>query len=81
MENQEEVVIETLRNPDPGFCYHDVDRKDRLVYYKMSETRDYFTKVVVEFDDNSCTEVGRVISTFQPDSTKLGEKPEWNNKD
>ena len=35
-----------------------------------------FVKVIVEFDDDKCCENGRIVTAYEPNNIKDGEKPE-----
>lgn len=50
----------------------DADYESRQIYYLLQKDRSYL-KVVVEFDG----EDGRVITAFETDSPKKGEKIIW----
>jgi hypothetical protein len=76
----EDEIIETLQSPDNGLRY--IDRKDprrKRDYYKLSRSRDYYTKVVVEYDNDECSGVGRVHTAYMPDQMTAGERPEFYN--
>jgi len=66
MEGCEQEVVEAIESPDFGISYIDRDYPNRRVYYKISKTQDYYTKVVVEFG-NSEEIIGQIITAFQPD--------------
>ncbi len=76
MEDCEQEVIEALENPDLGINYLDRDYPNRRVYYKISKTQDYYTKVIVEFD-NTEQIIGHIITAYQPDEITDGEIPEF----
>jgi hypothetical protein len=54
MEGNEQEVIDALQNPEYGFRCHDRAYKNCRIYYKLSNTKDYFTKVIVEYVDDQC---------------------------
>ena len=76
MENQEASVKDTLQNPDFGIRHYDVDYSRRRIYYQKSKKKDYYTKVVVEFNNAEGEGNGRIITAFLPDNIKKGETPE-----
>jgi hypothetical protein len=80
MEGSEQEVIDALQNPDPRFRSIDKDYPNGRIYYKLSRTGDYFTKVVVEYNNDKCTGIGRVWTAYQPDEIKPGEMPEFENE-
>ena len=76
MAGRESIVIDALQDPDHGIRHYDVDYPKRRCYYKTSKTKDYYTKVVVEFRNKNGSGNGRIITAFTTDSIKPGEKPE-----
>jgi len=76
MEEQEAGVIDAIQHPDYGLRHIDTQYPKRRVYYKASKTKDYFLKVVVEFDDENCNGTGKIVTAYMPDDIKPGEKPE-----
>lgn len=73
----EDEIIAALKNPDHRIRYHDRrNPKRKRVYYKLSKSGDYYTKVVVEYDDDNCSGVGHVVTAYMPDKMTDGEKPE-----
>ncbi len=76
MEGTEKEIIEALQAPEYGFRCYDRVYPNRRVYYKISKTRDYFTKVVVKYEDQSCRGIGEVWTAYQPDVMTDGEAPE-----
>lgn len=70
MYGQEEDVRAAIQGPSIGI-FRDAQFEDREVYYRRKGTR--YTKVVVRFDGN----VGTVITAFETDSAKSGEKLIW----
>ncbi len=73
MEDEEELVEETIRSPHL-FIYEDRDYPERNLYYWLHSSRRYYIKVVVEFKDHT---IGEVITAFKTDSPKSGEKIIW----
>ena len=76
MEGQESDVVDVLQHPDHGIRHIDKNYPTRRIYYKASKTKDYFLKVVVEFEDESCNRTGKIVTAYMPDDIKPGEKPE-----
>jgi len=74
MEDEIDLVKETIKSPHPPFIYQDRDFPDRHIYYRLADTRDYYIKVVVKFSDDN---IGEVITAFMPDSPKDGEVMLW----
>ena len=77
MEGAEQEVIDALHHPLHGFRCIDRIYKNRRIYYKVSKTQDYYTKVIVVFDDDSCNGAGKVLTAYQPDEMTDGEMPEF----
>jgi hypothetical protein len=79
MEGAEKEVIEALQSPDYGIRHFvDVDHPNRRAYYKLSWTKDYYIKVIVQFDDKECNSIGRVHTAYMPEDITPGDKPEIN---
>ncbi len=76
MEGSEREVIAALQAPDHGMRHMVEGNPKRRSYYKLSWTKDYFTKVIVEFDDDECNGVGHVITAYMPENITPGDKPE-----
>lgn len=77
MEDEEDSVITALIDPQFGLRFIDEEFKNRRSYYKLSESKDYYTKVTVEFDNEDGEGDGRIITAYMPDSIKPNEKPEF----
>ena len=78
MDGCEEEVAAALQDPEYGYrCY---DRRDpcKRVYYKLSKSKDYWIKVVVKYEDASCSGTGRVHTAYMPGNITDGEKPEFD---
>ena len=80
MEGTEQEVIDALQNPEYGYRCYDRIYENRRIYYKLSKTRNYFTKVIVQFDDKNCNGIGRVWTAYQPDEMADGEMPELDHE-
>jgi hypothetical protein len=80
MEGAEAEVIDALQNPDFGLRHVDREYPFYRIYYKISTTKDYFTRVVVEFGNEDGEGPGRVVTAFQPDSIRHGDQPEFRRK-
>lgn len=73
MEGWENEVKAAIEQPTFGI-FQDAHRQHRHIYYRLSEGKQRYMKVVVEFSaDNS----GNVITAFPTDSMKAGEKLLW----
>lgn len=76
MEGSEDEIIKALQNPQYGMRFRDRDYSNRRVYYKESSTKDYYIKVVVQYENESCTGIGKIVTAFMPDDITDGELPE-----
>lgn len=76
MNGAENDVVSALQHPEHGFRCFDRIYPNRRVYYKLSESKDYFIKVVVEFKDRPCNGTGYLVTAYMPDEMTDGEKPE-----
>jgi len=76
MEGEEKTVIEALTDPDYGLRHIDADDPTKRCYYKSSPRKDYFTKVVVKFENENGEGLGYIVTAFMPDNIRPGEKPE-----
>jgi len=76
MEGEEEAVKNALIDPDYGMRHFDVDDPSKRCYYKSSPHRDYYTKVVVKFENSNGEGIGYIVTAFMPDNIRPGEKPE-----
>ncbi len=78
MEGEEEEVIAALKNPDHGIRYCDADYEDtRRVYYMTHLPKECFVKVIVEFQDAECMGDGKIVTAYEPENIKPGEKLEF----
>jgi len=77
MEGTEQEIIEALQDPAYGLRYYDRTYPNHRVYYKISKTKDYYTKVVVRFDNDKGEGIGKVWTAYQPDSVTDSERPEF----
>lgn len=76
MEDEVDSVIDALKNPYLRMRFIDDEYINRRCYYKLSYSRDYYTKVIVEFLNDQGEGEGRIITAYMPDSMKPTEKPE-----
>src|SRR5688572_25771074 len=72
MEDRVEEVKRTIQEPTFGI-YSDQLHNDRLVYYRFQKGKLRYMKVVVV----NLANVWSVITAFQTDSPKRGEKMVW----
>jgi hypothetical protein len=73
MDGREEEVKAAIQKPSFGI-YQDAGSEHRHVYYHLHKSKRYYIKVVVEFVEDT---TGKVITAFNPDSTKAGERLIW----
>lgn len=73
MAGWEDEVQKAIESPYMGI-FQDKDYDDRKIYYGLSEGRQRYIKVVVEFQEG---DFGEVITAFQTDSPKSGERLIW----
>lgn len=76
MDGAEDDVIDALRNPHNNHRSYDRIYKNRRVYYKYNRTWNDYLKVVVLFEDDSCSGTGKVWTAYQQDRITKGERPE-----
>lgn len=78
MEGQEDEVIETLQKPDYGIRHIDVDDPNyRRVYYMTHSSKEWIVKVIVKFKTEECEEYGEIVTAYETNNIKEGEKPEF----
>lgn len=83
MEACVEEVIDALKKPLNGFRCFDKNQEKypkKRIYYSLAKSKDYYTKVIVEFENKAGEGLGVVITAFQPDKISNGEKPELRNE-
>lgn len=76
MEGEEEAVILALKKPSFGMRFLDTDDPQTRCYYRMSATKDYYTKVIVKFENEDGDGDGFIVTAYMPDDVKPKEKPE-----
>jgi hypothetical protein len=76
MEDEKEAVIQALKNPSFGMRFIDTDDSQARCYYRISETKDYYTKVIVKFTNENGEGVGHIVTAYMPDNVKPNETPE-----
>jgi hypothetical protein len=69
MAGQEKNVQKAIEDPSMGI-FSDAKHANRNIYYRKPPKKNYYIKVVVEFDGDH----GFVITAFPADSGKQGEK-------
>jgi hypothetical protein len=73
MQGWEAEVEAAIQQPTFGI-FQDANRPERNIYYRRSEGKQRYIKVVVEFTTEHS---GTVITAFPTDSMKAGEKLIW----
>jgi len=76
MYNEENSVIEAIENPDGALVYIDKNYPKRRLYYKKNQEEGYYTKAVVEFEDDVGGGVGTLLTAFMPYNVRPGDSPD-----
>ena len=76
MDGEEQEVMDTLKRPDYRIRHFDADEPCRRIYYMSRPAKNRFVKVVVEFPDVACLGVGEIVTAYETNNIKDGEKPE-----